>query len=146
MNDQSTGDTELVEALAALEHRQWRHWTQSLAEREDLPDHLVERWEENWVPYDELDDETKDHDRAWAKSVVELLNEHEIVAEAETGGRDSGDGRWPYCPNCGAELTDPAGPYHEWTDCPQCGEVCVEFYQSQGADVDVSEEEDGDQS
>ena len=37
--------------------------------------------------------------------------------------------RWPYCPNCGAELEEPAGPYQEWTDCPNCGFVRIEFLQ-----------------
>jgi len=66
-------EQELFEQLAALEHRQWVHWTQNLAEREDLPDHLIERWEANWCPYDELDEETKKHDRRWAAEVVEII-------------------------------------------------------------------------
>ena len=37
---------------------------------------------------------------------------------------------WPYCPNCGSQLEDPAGPYSGWTDCPECGEIHIEFHRS----------------
>jgi len=65
---------ELVETLAELEHEQWCYWTQNLADREDLPAHLIERWEDNWIPYGELDDETKEHDRKWARQAVSIVN------------------------------------------------------------------------
>lgn len=67
---------DLVERLAALEHRQWMHWTQAVAEREDLPDGLVERWEESWVPYDDLDEETKEMDREWARRALDEAADH----------------------------------------------------------------------
>lgn len=67
---------ELREELAALEHEQWRYWTENLALREweNLPHELVERWKENWVPYEELDEETKEHDRKWADRVLEVVD------------------------------------------------------------------------
>lgn len=65
----------LREELAALEHRQWVEWSKSLAESEDLSDERVERWEEFWCPYDDLDEETKDHDRKWADEVLEILDD-----------------------------------------------------------------------
>jgi hypothetical protein len=45
-------------------------------------------------------------------------------------GESENDDEWPYCPNCGAKLEDPAGPFHEVTDCPNCGQVDIDFYQS----------------
>ena len=74
--DASTGgsDRALLEELAALEHRQWMHWTENLVAREDLPDHLIERWEPNWIDYENLPEETKEHDRKWAKQVIEILD------------------------------------------------------------------------
>lgn len=71
----------LIERLAALEHRQWIHWTKGLAEREDPPDELIKRWEQNWRPYEDLDEETKDHDRKWAEQVVEILVDEGLLDE-----------------------------------------------------------------
>lgn len=49
------------------------------------------------------------------------------------GGRDrSASEEWPYCPNCGSELDEPAGPYRERTTCPECGVVDIEFWQPEG--------------
>lgn len=76
--DADDADQKLLEELAALEHRQWVYWTQELTKREDLPDHLIERWEENWVPYDELDEGTKDHDRKWAQRAHAIFREHSV--------------------------------------------------------------------
>ena len=72
--------TELLEELAALEHRQWMHWSQHVAENNDIPDDLREKWEQNWVPYDELDDETKESDRKWARKALKTIGEQ---ADAE---------------------------------------------------------------
>ena len=81
-------DETLREQLAALEHRQWMHWASNLAEREDLPDHLEDRWEENMVPYADLDEETKEHDRKWARKVIEILEEEGVLDDAD--GQDGG--------------------------------------------------------
>lgn len=70
---------ELIEELAALEHEQWRYWTSNLAERENLSDELVERWMKNHVPYDELEENTKEHDRKWARRVVGILDERGVL-------------------------------------------------------------------
>lgn len=75
------GGTELVEELAALEHRQWMHWSKAVAENNDIPDDLEAKWRENWMPYEELDDDLKEHDRKWARKVVEIL---ESVGEVDS--------------------------------------------------------------
>jgi hypothetical protein len=82
-------ERELLEELAALEHRQWIHWTQGLKQREDLPEHLTARWAKNWKPYDELDEETKEHDRKWARKVLDILDDRSVDTETshEEGSR-----------------------------------------------------------
>lgn len=67
----------LVDRLAKIEHDQWVHWTKNLVERrgDDLPDDLIERWEENWESYDSLDETVKESDRKWARRVIEELHE-----------------------------------------------------------------------
>lgn len=69
----------LLEELAALEHRQWVEWSKSLAETEELSDERLDRWEDYWVDYDELDEDAKCSDRKWAKKVIFLLDAHPDV-------------------------------------------------------------------
>ncbi len=94
-------EQELFEQLAALEHRQWVHWTQNLAEREDLPDHLIERWEANWCPYDELDEETKKHDRRWAAEVVEIIEGENSISATSSSDRETETQYLVTCDHCG---------------------------------------------
>lgn len=68
---------DLLEALAELEHRQWMHWSQSIAPQ--LPEPARTRWQEAWCPYAELPEEAKELDRVWARQVLELLREHPVV-------------------------------------------------------------------
>lgn len=72
----------LREELAELEHRQWMHWSQHVAENNDIPDSLHEKWNGNWEPYDALDEETKDHDRKWADKVLDILEERGLLEKA----------------------------------------------------------------
>ena len=70
---------ELREELADLEHRQWIHWSQHAANNDDFPQHLREKWEANWKPYDELDDDIQEMDRRWARKVIEILEERGLL-------------------------------------------------------------------
>jgi hypothetical protein len=56
---------EIIEELAALEHKQWMQWSRSVADEVDAD--RVDRWRPYWVPYDELPDEVKELDREWAR-------------------------------------------------------------------------------
>jgi len=77
----------LLEELSNLEHEQWLHWSKAVIkqlhegispyETEKLRDRtmqLHQKWLKNWKPYDELDEETKEHDRVWARKVLDLLD------------------------------------------------------------------------
>lgn len=67
---------ELVDSLAALEHQQWMHWSQHVAENNEIPDELREKWEKNWHPYSTLDEETQDQDRKWACEALQRVRSH----------------------------------------------------------------------
>ena len=63
------------EELAELEHEQWISWSKYVAEHNDIPKELLEKWEKNWKPYPELDEKTKDSDRIWADKVLKVFRE-----------------------------------------------------------------------
>lgn len=67
--------SDLREKLAELEHDQWMHWSQYVAENYDIPEELEEKWGENWEDYDNLSEEMKDKDRKWADKVLDILDE-----------------------------------------------------------------------
>ena len=56
-----------LEALAELEHEQWVAWSKALAD-EIKPERLA-RWQALWIPYSELSEEMKGHDRKWARKI-----------------------------------------------------------------------------
>jgi len=49
--------------LAALAHRLWTHWSQHIAEEEDISEERLRRWDQLWVPYGDLPDDAKETDR-----------------------------------------------------------------------------------
>lgn len=65
----------LIEALANLEHEQWMKWSIDIASHEDISRDRIKRWHKYWIPYKELDEETKEFGREWAKKVIKVLEE-----------------------------------------------------------------------
>lgn len=71
----------LLEALAALEHEQWAHWTLYMLV------HLTERnkmkwWQQISTKYEDLSEAEKDSDRKWARKALEIiLAEHKIMRD-----------------------------------------------------------------
>lgn len=63
-----------IEALASLEHDQWIEWSKTLAQKEILSKDRIERWQECWVPYADLSEEMKEHDRKWARKVAAIAS------------------------------------------------------------------------
>ena len=68
---------ELIEALAGIEHDQWTYWSQAVAEV--VPDSTRARWQASWVDYASLPDEAKEADRVWARQVVALLRQRNLI-------------------------------------------------------------------
>ena len=73
---ESEGRDMLIELIAELEHEQWVSWANSLLNTESLSPERVERWNTCLVPYDELSEEMKEHDRKWARKVAMLFDLH----------------------------------------------------------------------
>ena len=68
---------DLTEALAEIEHQQWMHWSQAVAA--DVPQTLRDKWQSSWVDYAALTDEVKEADRVWARKVVALLRQRNLI-------------------------------------------------------------------
>jgi hypothetical protein len=68
----------LLEELADLEHQQWMHWSQYIAENYDIPDELREKWQENWEPYSKLSEEMKEKDRKWARKALKIMEDNGV--------------------------------------------------------------------
>lgn len=73
---------EILERLSALEHEQWQKWSETVWKRlnESKNDcygmvaiDLEHRWKPNWIPYAELPEDVKEHDRKWARKVLEIM-------------------------------------------------------------------------
>lgn len=96
----------LKEDLAALEHRQWMSWTKYLVDNYDLPRELVEKWKENWKPYEELSEVEKEKDRKWMRKVLEqLCADRCIKCHEKTGETRSKKAQdLGYCKNCLKEI------------------------------------------
>jgi hypothetical protein len=69
--------TDLVEALAELEHEQWMHW--SGAVESDVAEPRRTQWRRCRVRYAELTDELKEADRVWARKVLALLRQRNVI-------------------------------------------------------------------
>lgn len=49
-----------VEVLA---HRLWTHWSQHIAEEEDISGERLDRWKDLWIPFEDLSEEIQEKDR-----------------------------------------------------------------------------------
>ena len=65
----------LLEKIAEIEHEQWVSWSKAIAKQENLSPERLERWKKYWIPYSELPEDVKEHDRKWARRVLEVILE-----------------------------------------------------------------------
>ena len=73
-------DTEaLLEKLAELEHEQWMVWSRGIAR--DVRRKRRKRWEQYWIPYDKLTEEDKELDRVWARKIMAVLSEFDLLSK-----------------------------------------------------------------
>jgi hypothetical protein len=77
VNTQSNPTDDLIEALAELEHEQWMYWSQSIAA--EVPALTKAKWQRSWIAYPDLNNELKEADRVWARKVVNLLRERQLI-------------------------------------------------------------------
>ena len=64
---------EIIEKLAELEHDQWMSWAKSIMQSENISQSRCDRWNSLMIPYADLSEEMKEHDRVWARKVLCLL-------------------------------------------------------------------------
>ena len=62
-----------LEKLAELEHEQWVEWSKALVIDETISKGRIDRWKSYWVPYNDLADHVKEHDRVWARKVLGIV-------------------------------------------------------------------------
>jgi len=68
----------LLERLASLEHEQWAHWTRYMLN--NLNKENIQRWRRQIeTPYDQLSEDEKESDRRWARRVIALLKEVDVI-------------------------------------------------------------------
>jgi hypothetical protein len=72
---------EIREALADMFHQAWEHWSKAVKDDIKSPERVT-RWQEYWVPYDQLDESTKDMDREWADKALESIEKY--IKEGKT--------------------------------------------------------------
>lgn len=70
---------ELIEKLAEIEHEQWIVWSQHIADKDNISKERLERWKTYWIAYSELDEETKELDRYWARKIIKVLEEQGLI-------------------------------------------------------------------
>jgi len=66
-------DEEIIEQLAKLEHHQWMMWADAIMQTEKISDARFARWASCMIPYAELSEEMKEHDRVWARQALAIL-------------------------------------------------------------------------
>lgn len=77
-----TTESEMIERLAAIEHEQWMAWAMSLMVSErGLSPERVDRWHSLMVPYEQLSEEMKEHDRKWARKVYATMHMPSTLGE-----------------------------------------------------------------
>jgi hypothetical protein len=65
-----------IERLSAIEHEQWIEWSKNITSTEpNLSFDRVERWSKLWIPYEQLSEDMKEHDRKWANKIIEELRQ-----------------------------------------------------------------------
>lgn len=62
---------EMLEKVSEVMHEAWEEWSKAVAP--EVTEERRARWEGFWVPYDQLDEGTKDLDREWAAKILEVL-------------------------------------------------------------------------
>lgn len=75
MNKNKIKEYEIIESLADLEHEQWMHWAKAVIKEGFVPEAKVKQWEKLFIPYKQLTEEAKEHDRYFARKVYERLAE-----------------------------------------------------------------------
>jgi len=77
--------------LDVLAHRLWTHWSQQIAEEEDISEERLQRWQNLWIPYGELPDGAKDTDHRLVERFC--VEEPDYKGSASDGTADASRGQ-----------------------------------------------------
>jgi len=83
-------EKELLEKLADLEHDQWWEWSRDLSRKEKLSKARLDRWDRLWTFYRFLSEKSKEQDRIYARKIIELLKQEQIITTQDSESRISG--------------------------------------------------------
>lgn len=80
---------DLRERIAEQEHEQWMQWAKSLMSSEaHISGARLMRWKDCMVPYADLSEDMKDHDRVWADAILALPEISQLRERAEKAERE----------------------------------------------------------
>ena len=83
-------EKQLLEKLADLEHNQWWEWSRDLSRKEKLSKERLDRWDRLWTFYRFLSEKSKEQDRVYARKIIDLLKQEQIIKTQDTGSHISG--------------------------------------------------------
>lgn len=83
-------EKQLLEKLADLEHNQWWEWSRDLSRKEKLSKERLDRWDRLWTFYKFLSEKSKEQDRVYARKIIELLKQEQIIITQDTGSHING--------------------------------------------------------
>ena len=86
-------EKELLEKLADLEHNQWWEWSRDLSRKEELSKERLNRWDRLWTFYRFLSEKSKEQDRVYARKIIELLKQEQIITTQDTNTKSRKVGR-----------------------------------------------------
>jgi hypothetical protein len=91
-----------IEALASIEHDQWVAWAKTIMQQEPIGIQRIARWNKYMVPYAELPEDVKEHDRVWARKILAAIEAGEVPGVALK--TSDGTTCWK-CEGCGRTRT-----------------------------------------
>lgn len=75
-------DGEFIEKLSSIEHEQWMTWAKSIYQ--EVSDERKKRWDSYFVPYEQLEEPVKAHDRIWAEKVLLISSAKDFMIVEKT--------------------------------------------------------------
>jgi hypothetical protein len=67
-----------LEEVSDIIHEFWQYWSTKTYNRMTggwTHEQFFENWSPHWMPYEKLDEETKELERRWAKQILTKLHE-----------------------------------------------------------------------
>ena len=81
-------EIDVIDRISEIIHEAWTEWSKSVSDIEYFAQLIlkVDRWEELWIPYEQLSDEMKEKDREWARKIIIALDHGGGKTDDDTDG------------------------------------------------------------